>query len=80
MPSLRRPSAHRSFKSGLAYATYQDRTDTIDIVGIVPDEVTDVGIAGTTVPATSDVWHHVSTADQPLDFVVRSLDGTSASP
>jgi hypothetical protein len=66
-------------QSGLAYAAYQDRSGAIDIVGIVPDDVTEVEIAGTVVPVANNVWHYASTTNQPLDFVVRSAEGKSAS-
>jgi hypothetical protein len=66
-------------QSGLAYAAYQDRSGAIDIVGIVPDDVTEVEIGGTVLPVANNVWHYASTTNQPLDFVVRSADGKSAS-
>lgn len=66
-------------QSGLAYATYQDRSGSIDIVGIVPDDVIEVEIAGTVLSVTNNVWHYTSTTNQTLDFAVRSADGKTAS-
>jgi hypothetical protein len=66
-------------QSGFAYAAYQDRSGTIDIIGVVPDDVTSIKIAAQTVPVSNNVWHYTADADEPLDFVVRSDDGTTAS-
>jgi len=66
-------------QSGLAYAAYQDRSGSIDVVGIVPDDVIEVEIAGTVLSVTNNVWHYTSTTDQTLDFAVRSADGKTAS-
>lgn len=66
-------------QSGLAYAAYQDRSGSIDVIGVVPDNVTEVEIAGTVLPVTNNVWHFTSTTGQSLDFAVRTADGKTAS-
>ena len=65
-------------QSGFAYAAYQDRLGTIDVIGIVPDDVTSIDIAGRTVAVTNNVWHYAASPGEPLDFVARSDDGTAA--
>lgn len=65
--------------TGLAYGAFQDGNGPIEIVGIVPDEVTEIDINGTTLNPTNNVWHYTVTPGAPLRITVRSADGRAAS-
>ncbi len=62
--------------TGLAYAAFQDRTGPIELVGIVPDDVATVEIAGVIIPVRTNVWHFTAPAGADLNFTVRSADQT----
>ena len=61
--------------TGLAYAAFQDDDGPIEIVGIVPDDVSTVDIAGAVIPVSNNVWHFTAPAGAVLSFTVRSADG-----
>lgn len=65
--------------TGLAYGAFQNGDGLIEVVGIVPDEVTSIEINGTAVTPTSNVWHYTATSGKPLTITVRSASGTAAS-
>ncbi len=51
--------------TGLAYGAFRNADGPIEIVGIVPDEVTEIEIGGATVVPVNNVWH--STIDPGID-------------
>lgn len=65
-------------EAGVAFSAAQDYDGPVRIVGIVPDEVSEVEIAGRSVRVFSNVWSHVLPADSDASFTVRS-DVTDAS-
>jgi hypothetical protein len=65
--------------TGLAYGAFQDGDGPIEIIGIVPDEITEVEINGTTLTPTNNVWHYTTTQSAPLQITVRSVDGRVAT-
>lgn len=65
--------------TGLAYGAFQDGDGPIELVGIVPDEVTAIEIDGQIITPTNNVWHHTSTSTGPLTISVTAADGRTAS-
>lgn len=65
--------------AGLAYGAFQDGDGPIELIGIVPDEVTAIEIDGQTITPTNNVWHHSATSNDQLTITVRSADGRTAS-
>ena len=65
--------------TGLAYGAFQDGDGPIEIIGVVPDEVTAIDINGTTLNPSNNVWHYTATPGAPLIITVRSADGRTAS-
>ena len=65
--------------TGLAYGAFQDGDGPIEIIGIVPDEITEVEINGTTLTPTNNVWHYTTTQSAPLQITVRSPTGVRAT-
>jgi hypothetical protein len=65
--------------TGLAYGAFQDGDGPIEIIGIVPDEINEVEINGTTLTPTNNVWHYTTTQSAPLQITVRSTDGRVAT-
>ncbi len=65
--------------TGLAYGAFQDGDGPIDIVGIVPDEVTAIEINGTTVNPINNIWHYTADPGDPLRITARSADGRTAT-
>ena len=61
--------------TGLAYAAFQDGNGPIEIVGIVPDEVTSIQIEGTTLTPTNNVWHYTTTGSVNPRIAVQTADG-----
>lgn len=70
---------HGLLATGLAYGAFQDGDGPIEIVGIVPDEVTAVEIGGTTLTPTNNVWHYTATPGSTFKVTVRSADGRTAA-
>ena len=60
--------------TGLAYAAFVDGDGPIEIVGIVPDEVTTVEFAGKTITVKSNVWNYSAQPGDDLSFTVFSAD------
>ena len=65
--------------TGLAYGAFQDGDGPIELVGIVPDEVTAIEIDGEVITPTNNVWHYTATSSGPLTITVRSADGRAAA-
>lgn len=65
--------------TGLAYGAFQDGDGPIELVGIVPDEVTATEIDGQIIMPRNNVSHHTATSSAPLTITVRSADGRTAS-
>ena len=61
--------------TGLAYGAFRDGEGPVEIVGIVPDDVETVEIAGTVIDVTNNVWHYTGHAGDDLTFKVVSSDG-----
>lgn len=66
----------RLLSTGLAYGAFRDGDGLVEIVGIVPDDVATIEIAGTTIKVTDNVWHYTAHAGDDLTFKVVSDDGT----
>mgnify|MGYP000927473126 CR=1 FL=1 len=64
--------------TGLAYGAFQDGDGPIELVGIVPDDVTVIELDGQTITPASNVWHYSSRSGRPLAITVRSADGRTA--
>ncbi|HEY7629045.1 MAG TPA: hypothetical protein VH761_18390, partial [Ilumatobacteraceae bacterium] len=60
---------------GLAYGAFQDGAGPIEVIGIVPDDVATVKIAGHTIDVTNNVWHYTASPGDDLRFTVSSTDG-----
>ncbi len=60
--------------TGLAYAAFQDGNRPIEILGIVPDDVATIDIAGVIIPVHQNVWHYTALPGADLNFTVRSPD------
>lgn len=70
----------RLLATGLAYGAFRDGDGPIEIIGIVPDEVTEIDINGTTVTPISNVWHFtLDEGGATPRITVRSADGREAS-
>lgn len=66
--------------TGLAYGAFQDGDGPIEIVGIVPDEVTEIEIDGTIVVPVGNIWHHtIESGSISPRIVARSADGREGS-
>ena len=65
--------------TGLAYAAFQDGNGPIELIGIIPDDVATVDIAGVVIPVRTNVWHFTAAAGADLAFSVRSNDGTRSA-
>lgn len=65
--------------TGLAYGAFQDGDGPIEIIGIVPDDVTEVRINETALTPTNNVWHYTATQGAPLHITARSPDGRVAT-
>jgi hypothetical protein len=65
--------------TGLAYGAFQDGAGPIELVGIVPDEVTVIEVDGEIITPTNNVWHYTATAGDPLTITVRAEDGRTAT-
>jgi hypothetical protein len=70
---------HSLLATGLAYGAFQSGDGPIEIVGIVPDEVTAIEIDGITVKPTNNVWHYTATEGVALKITVRSADDRTAA-
>lgn len=72
-------TGHDLLATGLAYGAFKDGDGPIEIVGIVPDEVTEIEIDGTTVTPDNNVWHYTATTGTALRITARSADGRTTS-
>ena len=70
---------HDLLATGLAYGAFQDGDGPIEIVGIVPDEVTAVEVDGQIITPRNNVWHYTATSGAPITITVRSADGRAAT-
>ncbi|MBK5331201.1 MAG: hypothetical protein JJD93_04475 [Ilumatobacteraceae bacterium] len=62
--------------TGLAYGAFERADGPIEVVGIVPDDVASVEIAGRVIPVQHNVWHYTGEAGDDLSFTVRSANGS----
>lgn len=66
--------------TGVAYGAFRDGDGPIEIVGIVPDEVTEIEIDGTIVVPVGNVWRHTTDSGSTSPKIVaRSADGREGS-
>lgn len=65
--------------TGLAYGAFQDGDGPIELVGIVPNDITSVQVGDTVLTPTSNVWHYTATPGKPITITVQSASGTTAS-
>ena len=65
--------------TGLAYGAFQNGDGPIEVVGVVPDDVTAVEIGGTVVIPKSNVWHFSALPSDPLTITVHAADGRTAA-
>jgi hypothetical protein len=70
---------HSLLATGLAYGAFQNGDGPIEIVGIVPDEVTAIEIDDVTVKPTNNVWHYTATRGVALKITARSSDGRTSA-
>jgi hypothetical protein len=66
-------------RTGFAYAAYQDHGGPITIIGVVPDDVTSIEIAGTSITPANNVWTYVAATGDDLAFTVVGSDGQRAT-
>lgn len=59
--------------TGLAYGAFRDGDRPIELIGIVPDEVTTIEVGGVTVVPTNNVWHH-TLADGPAPRITARFE------
>ena len=55
------------------------QTDSIELVGTVPDDVATVDIAGALINVSNNVWHFTTPAGSDLTSMVRSSDGARSA-
>ncbi len=65
--------------TGLAYGAFKDGDGPIELVGIVPDEVSSIEIDGTVLTPTNNIWHHSITDSSAPRITVRSTSGNAAT-
>ena len=66
--------------TGVAYGAFRDGDGPIELVGIVPDEVTEIEIDGTVVVPVGNIWHHtLDSGSLSPKIVARSADGREGS-
>ena len=65
--------------TGLAYDAFERADGPIEVVGIVPDDVASVEIAGRFIPVQHNVWYYTGKAGDDLSFTVRSADGSQTA-
>ena len=63
-------------RTGLAFGAFRDADGPIEIVGIVPDDVATIQIAGTEITPSNNVWHYTGHTGDDLTFTVLSADRT----
>lgn len=67
--------------TGLAYVELGDgHSGVVDIIGIVPDDVTEISVAGQVVKPSNNVWHlRMDSSDPKLEIVVSGDGDASAN-
>ncbi len=65
--------------TGLAYGAFQNGDGPIELVGIVPNDVTSIEIDGTILTPTNNIWHRTITGITSPRITVRSTDGRATS-
>jgi hypothetical protein len=60
--------------SGLLYGAFQDADGAITVVGIVPDDVATVAIAGQTITPKSNIWRATVGPGTAFEILVQSAD------
>jgi hypothetical protein len=67
----------RDIATGISYMALGDRDGNVYVLGVVPDDATQVSINGTTVEVKSNLWFYAGKASDPsLAFTVSSADGS----
>lgn len=64
-----------TLRSGFAYGAYRDHDWPLTIIGVVPDDVAGVEIAGESVGVVDNVWTYEATDGDDLAFTVVGQDG-----
>lgn len=72
-------AGHDLLATGLAYGAFQHGDNPIQIVGIVPDEVTTITINGDALTPVDNVWQFTASGHEPLVISVASADGRTAT-
>jgi len=70
---------HGLLATGLAYGAFKNGDGPIELIGIVPDDITEVDIDGTVITPTNNIWHHTSIASTPPTITVSSPNGESVT-
>jgi hypothetical protein len=66
--------------TGLAYGAFRDGNGAIELVGIVPDEVTTIDIGGTLITPVGNIWHTtLDSGEATPRITARSADGRESS-
>lgn len=65
--------------TGLAYGAFQDGDGPIELVGIVPDDVATLEVAGVVITVRNNVWHFTALTGTDLNFTVSSLDASRSA-
>ncbi len=63
-------------QTGLETLVARSDDGTVDVTGIVPDDVGTVRIGDDTIHVVNNVWHHVGHDGDDFSFEVTSVDGT----
>lgn len=64
-----------TLQTGLVYGAFQSGSDdAIDVIGVVPDDVVAVTVAGSVVPIQNNVWHYVARVGESLSIEVSGVD------
>lgn len=63
-------------RTGLAFGAFRDGDGPIDLVGIVPDDVASVVVAGSVVEVRNNIWHITVPADTIVTLQISSADGS----
>jgi hypothetical protein len=64
-----------TLRTGLGHGAWQDHDGPVEVIGVVPDDVAYVEIAGETIKVQNNVWHYQGTGGDDLSFTVYSADG-----
>ena len=65
-------------RTGLAFGAFRGPDGVTHVLGVVPDEVTTIRIAGIDVIPLDNFWHYIARDGDDLSFVVESSTGAVA--